>query len=62
MLPSHHWDIEQLTYHEDEPLIEIDEDNDEGSDPEDKFNKVNELKPGLKSRFRKRPQGHYSIS
>jgi hypothetical protein len=45
---------------EEDPHIEIDEDNDEGSDPEDKFNQAHSQRQAIRRRMMNRPQGHYA--
>ena len=44
---------------EEDAQIEIDEDDDEGSDPEDKFNQAHGWRLALRRGLRNRPQGHY---
>lgn len=52
--------VPQLAVTEEDPHIEIDEDDDEGSDPEDKFNQAHDQRQAIRRRLRNRPQGHYA--
>ena len=47
---------------EEDLQIQIDEDDDEGSDPEDKFNQAHGEREAIQRRLRNRPQGHYAIN